>query len=192
MAGRFLRPRSEEELLEREAAGLWRAQKLAKAIGEKKEKITIDAIRKIHRVFFEHVMPEMAGRFRVDGQNVKKLRCMTPPPGGVVQNRMYEFWHELDAKVAATPTKPAKKRPIRFALGADAPWPNAEAPAPPDANAPALSPFPANTPAPTLPFAPAPYPSPAVASAPAVTPIPKPVLQFLVLFGASTGSDAVS
>jgi fido (protein-threonine AMPylation protein) len=89
---------------------LWRAQKLAKSLGERKEKITIDAILRIHRVFFEHVTPEMAGKFRVDGQNVKKLRCMTPPPGVAVRQRMYEFWHELDARIAAMPAKPARAK----------------------------------------------------------------------------------
>ena len=110
MGGSFRRPSSRQELLEREAAGLWQAQKLARSIGEKKEKITIDAIRRIHRVFFEYVTPEMAGKFRVDGQNIKKLRCMTPPPGIAVQGRMYEFWYELDAKISAMPTKPAEAR----------------------------------------------------------------------------------
>jgi len=102
------RPKTKAELQEREAAGLWQAQVLAKSIGERKEKITIDVILKIHRVFFEHVNPDMAGKFRVNGQDVKKLRCMTPPPGTAVRNRMYEFWHELDTKIAAMPDKPAK------------------------------------------------------------------------------------
>jgi hypothetical protein len=44
MAESFRLPRSEKELQEREAAGLWRAQALAKSIGESKEKITIDVI----------------------------------------------------------------------------------------------------------------------------------------------------
>jgi len=108
MAGGFRRPKSQPELLEREAAGLWQAQVLARSIGEHKEKITIDSILKIHRVFFENVNPEMAGKLRVPGQDVKKLRCMTPPPGSMVREQMYAFWHELDAKIAAVPTKPAK------------------------------------------------------------------------------------
>jgi fido (protein-threonine AMPylation protein) len=108
MAGSFRRPKTKAELQEREAAGLWQAQVLAKSIGERREKITIDVIQKIHRVFFEHVNPDMAGRFRVTGQDVEKLRCLTPPPGTAVRNRMYEFWRELDTKIAALPSKPAK------------------------------------------------------------------------------------
>jgi fido (protein-threonine AMPylation protein) len=108
MGGSFHRPKNKAELQEREAAGLWHAQGLAKSIGERKEKVTIDVIRKIHRVFFEHVTPEMAGKFRVSGQDVEKLRCIKPPPGTAVQNHMYAFWSELDAKISGTPAKPAK------------------------------------------------------------------------------------
>lgn len=108
MEGSFRRPRTRAELHEREAAGLWQAQVLAKSIGDRKEKITIDVILKIHRVFFEHVNPDMAGKFRVSGQDIKKLRCMTPPPGTAVRSRMYEFWRELDTRISAMPHKPAK------------------------------------------------------------------------------------
>jgi len=108
MAGGFRRPNSKVDLQEREAAGLWQAQVLAKSIGERKEKITIDGILKIHRVFFEHAIPDIAGKFRVSGQDIKKLRCMTPPPGRLVRDQMYGFWHELDVRISAMPVKPAK------------------------------------------------------------------------------------
>ena len=107
MEGRFHRPKNKAELQEREAAGLWQAQVLARSIGEHKQKITIDVIQRIHRVFFEHVNPDIAGKFRASGQDIKKLRCTTPPPGTAVRNQMYEFWRDLDTRIAGTPTRPA-------------------------------------------------------------------------------------
>jgi fido (protein-threonine AMPylation protein) len=65
--------------------GLWRAQALAKDIGESSEKITMDTIRRIHQVFFGDTFPEIAGKFRKDGQDIKKLRCIEPPPGRMVE-----------------------------------------------------------------------------------------------------------
>jgi hypothetical protein len=45
MAKSFQWPRNDEEVQKREAAGLWKAQVLAKQIGEGKEKITLEVIR---------------------------------------------------------------------------------------------------------------------------------------------------
>ncbi|MEK7572352.1 MAG: Fic family protein [Patescibacteria group bacterium] len=99
----FSRPRNEKELQEREAAGLWRAQALAKSIGESKEKITLSVILRIHKIFLEDANPEIAGKFRVIGQDIKKLTCMIPPPGFVVQEEMYKFWRELDSRLSKVP-----------------------------------------------------------------------------------------
>jgi len=104
----FRRPKTESELQIREAAGLWRAQALAKSIGESKEKVSIDVILRIHRVFFANVNPDIAGKFRVTGQDVKKLRCLTPPLGTAVRNRMYEFWRDFDTKISSIPKGPAR------------------------------------------------------------------------------------
>jgi fido (protein-threonine AMPylation protein) len=114
----FRRPRSEEELKQREAAGLWRAQALAKDIGESKERITLETILHIHKVFFEHVNPDMAGRFRSKGEDIKKLKCMMPPLGIAVQVRMYEFWREFDNRLSLIPpvSKKAGKHAQRKAL----------------------------------------------------------------------------
>lgn len=106
MAKNFRRPRSEDDLKEKEAAGLWRAQALAKQIGESGEKITLNAILRIHKIFFEDVFPEIAGRFRKDGENIKKLKYIEPPPGFVVQQKMYEFWRNFDMRVAQVPPEP--------------------------------------------------------------------------------------
>ena len=59
MARGFRRPRTKEEEDNREVMGLWRAQALAKDIGESSEKITMDTIRRIHQVFFGDTFPEI-------------------------------------------------------------------------------------------------------------------------------------
>jgi fido (protein-threonine AMPylation protein) len=87
--------------------GLWRAQALAKDIGESSEKITMDTIRRIHQVFFGDTFPEIAGKFRKDGQDIKKLRCIEPPPGRMVEERIYQFWREFDYKISTTPRSSA-------------------------------------------------------------------------------------
>ena len=67
----FRWPKDEQEVREREAAGLWRAQTLAKEIGEGKEKITLEVILRIHKIFFENANPDIAGRFRRTGEDIK-------------------------------------------------------------------------------------------------------------------------
>lgn len=92
----FRRPRTGPDLDRLEAAGFWQAIKLARRIGERSEKITLQSILDIHKRLMEHAFPEIAGRFRKDGEEVQKLKCIQPPPGRVVGQRMYEFWRELD------------------------------------------------------------------------------------------------
>lgn len=105
MVKTFRRPKDEEELKLREAAGLWNAQALAKDFGESQEKITIEMILNIHRVFFQNANPDIAGKFRIEGQDVKKLACMEPPPGRVVTEKMYAFWRDLDLKLSTLPKR---------------------------------------------------------------------------------------
>lgn len=109
MGNNFVRPKNKEELEKFESAGLWKAQIEAKKIAEGKEKITLELILKIHRVFFSEVNPEIAGRFRKDGEDIKKLNNIEPPPGRVIFERMYEFWREFDARVSQIPKKPKKE-----------------------------------------------------------------------------------
>jgi len=99
----FRRVRTHSEREEREAAGFWKAIHLVKEIAESQEKISLDIILKIHRVFFEDVMPEAAGRFRRAGEDVKKLKCIEPPPGRLVLEYMYSFWREFDTRLATIP-----------------------------------------------------------------------------------------
>jgi Fic family protein len=104
MAQKFKRPRDKKELEQLEADGLWKAISLSNKIGDGTEKITLEVILRIHRVIFSLVMPEIAGRFRIRGEDIKKLTYIEPPPGRLVQERMYEFARELDLKIAKLPS----------------------------------------------------------------------------------------
>jgi Fic family protein len=112
----FKRPKNEEELQGLEAAGLWKAQAIAKDIGESKEKITLEVILHIHKVFLENAYPEIAGKFRIIGQDIKKLKCMIPPPGSAVQEEMYKFWRELDNRLSKIPPVPKGKKISKTSL----------------------------------------------------------------------------
>jgi Fic family protein len=108
MAKSFRWPKDENELREREAGGLWLAQAIAKEIGESDERITLEAILRIHKTFFEDVNPDIAGRFRRIGEDIKKLKHMTPPPGSAVQAKMYEFWREFDTRLSQIANEPKR------------------------------------------------------------------------------------
>ncbi|MEJ0053262.1 MAG: Fic family protein [bacterium] len=104
MADGFRPPKDKDELEDREVRGFWKAIALSKKIGESRERITLDTILRIHRTMFESVAPAMAGRFRTAGEDIKKLECLEPPPGRVVQEKMYEFWKILDAQLSVLPS----------------------------------------------------------------------------------------
>lgn len=108
MGKNFQRPRGKSELDDREVAGLWKAIALAHEVGEGNERITLGTILRVHKMIFGMVAPEMAGRFRVDGEDIKKLKCIEPPPGRLVQERIYSFWRELDVKLSVIPRHPKK------------------------------------------------------------------------------------
>jgi fido (protein-threonine AMPylation protein) len=112
MARSFQRPRTKAELDRLETRGLWQAMALAKEIGESSEKITLAVILRIHKTFFRDSSPEIAGRFRKE-EDVKKLKCIEPPPGRAVEARMYQFWRELDSRLAVLPRRPAGQRQSR-------------------------------------------------------------------------------
>ncbi len=105
MARPFRRPRSKNELEDLEAAGFWRAIALANKIGDSGSKITLDILLDIHREIFQSAIPEIAGRFRKPGEDIVKLKCVEPPPGRLVQDRMYQFWRELDTRLATIPLR---------------------------------------------------------------------------------------
>ncbi len=112
----FKRPRNEEELKQLEASGLWKAQALAKDIGESKEKITLEVILRIHKIFLENAYPEIAGKFRMIGQDIEKLKCMIPPLGIAVQEEMYKFWRELDNRLSKIPPLPKGRKISKTSL----------------------------------------------------------------------------
>jgi Fic family protein len=111
MERKFKRPREKHELEQLEAEGLWKAIIFSKKIGESNEKITLEVILRIHRVIFQFAIPEAAGRFRVDGEDIKKLTFMEPPPGRLVQQRMYEFARELDTRISKIPSHVSASTP---------------------------------------------------------------------------------
>jgi fido (protein-threonine AMPylation protein) len=108
MAKSFQRPKDKSELDDREVAGLWKAIALTNEIGDSSERITLETILRVHKKMFEAVMPEMAGRFRRDGEDVKKLKCIEPPLGKFVEEHAYAFWRELDAKLSVIHRHPNK------------------------------------------------------------------------------------
>lgn len=99
-------PKTEEEKKEREAQGLWKAQALAKEVAESEETISLDCILRIHKRFFELANPDIAGRFRHDGQDIRKLKYIEPPPGTIVRDKMYEFARNFDVQIAVIPRRP--------------------------------------------------------------------------------------
>lgn len=109
MAQRSRRPRSKRELEDLEAKGLWNAIALANKIGESNERITLVHILTIHRTMLAAAFPEVAGRFRRAGEDIKKLKCIEPPPGRVVEEQIYSFWLEFDKKLALQPRHPRRQ-----------------------------------------------------------------------------------
>lgn len=104
---KFKRPRTKLELDALEVAGLWKAISESKRVAESNQKITLDVILKIHRVIFEMADPEIAGRFRSYGEDVKKLKYIEPLPGGPkIQELMYQFGRDFDIRLSTIPIRP--------------------------------------------------------------------------------------
>lgn len=103
MGKRVRPPANEEELKQLEAEGLWRAIALSRTIAERRDPLTIDVLRRLHTVLMEKANPGIAGHFRVDGEDVRELHCMTPPPGRVVSERIHGSWMNIEERLAAIP-----------------------------------------------------------------------------------------
>ncbi len=106
---KFKLPLNRTELEDMEAQGLWRGIALSRKIGESNEKISLEVILRIHKIIFENAIPTVAGRFRVEGEDIKKLKCHEPVPGRLVKQKMYPFWAELDSRLAKIPRYPKKQ-----------------------------------------------------------------------------------
>ena len=109
MGRRFRRPRTGVELEDREAAGFWKAIALVNKIGEGQQKITLEIVLSIHKTIFEFARPDIAGRFRKPGEDIKKLKCVEPPPGRVVHERVYKFWRDLDIRLSKIRRRPTRQ-----------------------------------------------------------------------------------
>lgn len=97
-----------DEKEERELGGFWKAIALVKDIGESRQRVTLEVLLSIHKTIFRGSYPEIAGRFRKDGEDIKKLKCTEPPPGRLVAERMYSFWREFDFKISKILLRPYK------------------------------------------------------------------------------------
>ena len=106
MHRRSKRPKTNIELEDREAAGLWKAIALANKFGEGEGKITLQIILDIHKAMVDFAYADIAGRFRKAGEDIKKLKCMEPPPGRLVETRMYQFWRDLDTRLSGMQRSP--------------------------------------------------------------------------------------
>lgn len=97
------RPIDNDALKAREAAGLWSAIALSRKLAEDREPISLENLKRIHTVLLETSYPEAAGRFRQHGEDVKKLACIEPPPGVIVNQRIYEVWRDFEERLAEIP-----------------------------------------------------------------------------------------
>jgi fido (protein-threonine AMPylation protein) len=113
MPKEFERPKDKSTLEDREAAGLWKAITLSKQIGESQCGIDLAVILEMHQRMFFDAVPDIAGRFRRPGEDVKKLTCIEPPLGSVVREKMHGFEKDLQfrlGRIAVRPDPKPKKR----------------------------------------------------------------------------------
>ena len=106
----FKRPGNKTELENREAAGFWKAIALANDIGKDNRELDLSTILQINKCILEDANPEAAGRFRMAGEDVKKLACVEPPPGSHVQEEMYRFEGDLKHRLGNIPHQSPDER----------------------------------------------------------------------------------
>lgn len=107
----FQRPSNQKELEEREAAGFWKAiGSVNKLSRDKDSAIDTAVLCQIHRTIFDDAIPEIAGRYRQGGEDVKKLHHIVPPPGAQVAGLMVEFARELEGRLATLPSAPKTRQ----------------------------------------------------------------------------------
>lgn len=104
----FQRAGNKTDLDNREAAGFWKAIALANDIGRTHREIDLSAILELNKCILEQANPEAAGRFRIAGEDIKKLTCIVPPPGSVIQEEMHEFEGNMKYKIKTIPTHSPK------------------------------------------------------------------------------------
>lgn len=116
----FERPADQISLEDREAKGLWKAIALSKEIAEGSRPLDLSVLLDIHRVILAEAQPDAAGKFRVTGQDVKKLECIEPPPGAAVNEKMYLFEKDLAHRLDLIPPVPENKKSKQYRLWLDA------------------------------------------------------------------------
>jgi prophage maintenance system killer protein len=99
----FIRPENKTELEDREAAGFWKAIALSNDIGKSTQEINLSIILELNKCILKNAMPEAAGLLRVEGQDIKKLECVEPPPGSMVREKMHEFEKDMKHKISIIP-----------------------------------------------------------------------------------------
>jgi len=102
----FERPEDKNMLDDREAAGLWKAIALSKEIGEDTRVLDLGVVLDLHLKIFIEAMPEIAGRFRKAGEDVKKLACIEPPLGIAVPEKIHGFEKDLIYKITQIAARP--------------------------------------------------------------------------------------
>lgn len=91
--------------------GFWKAiGSVNKRSRAKEQAIDTAVLCQIHRTIFEDVIPEIAGRYRRTGEDVKKLHDLVPPPGADVERLMLEFSGDLSSRLAGLAPRPKTAR----------------------------------------------------------------------------------
>ena len=99
---------------DREAAGLWKAIALSKEMGEDTRALDLEAVLDLHKKIFIEAMPEIAGRFRKAGEDVKKLACIEPPLGVAVSEKIHGFEKDMIYKIAHIAARPDPKHKKQY------------------------------------------------------------------------------
>jgi len=96
----FFRPENKAELEDREAAGFWKAIALSKEVGKSDREIDLAVILELNKCILQNAMPESAGVLRMEGQDIKKLKCVEPPLGSAVREKMHEFEKDMRHRIS--------------------------------------------------------------------------------------------
>src|ERR1035437_3225359 len=100
MPNDFVRPENKAELEDREAAGFWKAIALSKEVGKSGREINLAVILELNKCILQNAVHESAGVLRMEGQDIKKLKCVEPPLGSAVREKMHEFEKDMKYKIS--------------------------------------------------------------------------------------------
>lgn len=114
MPKEFDRPLDKDMLEDREAAGLWKAIALSKEIGESDRPLALEVLLELHGKIFTDALPEIAGRFRKSGEDVKKLACVEPPLGSAIQEQIHAFGKDIEYQIIHVTHRPDPKQQKKY------------------------------------------------------------------------------